>query len=142
MTGETKTLRRFFQQSGLVAGVRIVAGRAVTPTGGNMGKNSRTGLSHLVPVAIATELVEARHDAEWSLRARRDVTVGTISVGKRQVQPPSEETRFVRGVGIVTTAAIGLDHRVSFVGRSKTIVVLVTGHAVAATGTCRKMSER
>lgn len=71
MAGETETLRRFVQQTGLVAGVRIVAGRAVAPTGGNVGENGQPRLSHLVLVTIPAELVESRHDAEWSFRARR-----------------------------------------------------------------------
>lgn len=92
-------------------------------------------------MAVPTKAVEARCNFKRVLRIGRYVAIGTISLSEREVQLPAEKPGLGRGMRIVTTDAIGLDYRITFVGRLKPVIALVTCHAIAATRPFGKMSE-
>lgn len=139
MTGKAEFFRCLVQQARLITGMRVVARGAVVPARRDMGENGLPGLRDLLLVAVSAETLL---DLKRILRVSRRVAIGAISLHEGKVPSSPEETGLGRGVRIVTSAAIGLDHGIVLVGGLELGVLFVTRHAVAAAGTLGEVSKR
>lgn len=122
----TYGLRLPFEQTCPVPGMGVVAGGAVTSTGGHVRNRCFASLDHGTLVALATELASLSHRGERIHRTGSRMAAATIATLKGGVYRLPEESCLFRSVWLVALMACCLLHRIPLVSGTERFVGLMT----------------